>query len=153
MQYLNGTRDVCIFFGSKGPGVEGYTHVDYAGDMDKRRSTSEYVFMFTGGAVSWRSRLQNCTSMSTTKVEYIAVSEACKEAIWLARLVRDLGITVEMPTLHCDSQSAIMLAKNPVFHAKTKHIDVKYHFISSICTCIYHRIHNVANCRRVRHLC
>ena len=52
-----------------------------------------------------------------------------KEAIWLARLVRDLGITVEMPTLHCDSQSAIMLAKNPVFHAKTKHIDVKYHFI------------------------
>ena len=67
--------------------------------------------------------------MSTTEAEYIAVSEACKEAIWLARLVRDLGITLEMPTLHCDSQSAIMLAKNPVFHAKTKHIDVKYHFI------------------------
>ena len=85
--------------------------------------------MIIGGAVSWRSRLQNCTSMSTTEVEYIVASEACKEAIWLACLVRDLGITVEMPTLHCDSQSAIMLAKNPVFHAKTKHIDVKYHFI------------------------
>ena len=67
--------------------------------------------------------------MSTTEAEYIAASEACKEAIWLARLVRDLGIIVEMPTLHCNSQSAIMLAKNPVFHAKTKHIDVKYHFI------------------------
>ncbi len=71
--------------------------------------------------------------MSTTEAEYIAASEACKEAIWLAHLVRDLGITVEMPTLHCDSQSAIMLAKNPaknpVFHAKSKHIDVKYHFI------------------------
>ena len=67
--------------------------------------------------------------MSTTEAEYIAASEACKEAIWLARLVRDLGITLEMPTLHCDSQSAIMLEKNLVFHAKTKHIDVKYHFI------------------------
>ena len=129
MRYLNGTRDVCICFGSKGTCVEGYTDADYAGDMDKRRSTLGYVFMFTGGAVSWRSRLQDCTSMSTTEAEYIAASEACKEAIWLARLVRDLGITIEMPTLHCDSQSAIMLAKNLVFHANTKHIDVKYHFI------------------------
>ncbi|MCO5601003.1 hypothetical protein L7F22_055119 [Adiantum nelumboides] len=70
--------------------------------------------------------------MSTTKAEYIAMSEASKEAIWLACLVRDLGITVEMPTLHYDSQSAIMLAKNMVFHAKIKHIDVKYHFIGDM---------------------
>ena len=82
--------------------------------MDKRRSTSGYVFIFTGGVVSWRSRLQNCTSMSTTEAEYIAASKACKEAIWLARLVGDLGISIEVPTLHCDSQSAIMLAKNPM---------------------------------------
>ena len=66
-QYLNGTSDVCICFGSKDPCVAGYIDVDYAGDMDKRRSTSGYVFMFTGGAVSWRSRLQNCTSMSTLR--------------------------------------------------------------------------------------
>ena len=81
--------------------------------------------------MSWRSRLQTCVSMSTTEAEYIAAAaaEACKEALWLARLVGDLGIRVEMPMLHCDSQSAIMLAKNPVFHAKTKHIAVKYHFI------------------------
>ena len=70
--------------------------------------------------------------MSTTKAEYIVASEACKEAIWLARLVGDLGISVEVPTLHCDSQSAIMLAKNPVFHAKTKQIAVKYHFIRDV---------------------
>ena len=67
--------------------------------------------------------------MSTIEAEYIAPTEACKEAIWLACLVKDLGIAVEMPTLHCDSQSAILLAKNPVFHAKTKPIEVKYHFI------------------------
>ena len=70
--------------------------------------------------------------MSTTEAEYIAMLEACKEAIWLARLVGDLGIFVEVPTLHCDSQSAIMLAKNPMFHVKTKHIDVKYHFIRDV---------------------
>ena len=132
MRYLNGTKELCICFGSREACVLGYTDADYAGDMDKRRSTSGYVFIFTGGAVSWRSRLQNCTSMSTTEAEYIAASEACKEAIWLARLVGDLGISVEVPTLHCDSQSAIMLAKNPVFHAKTKHIDVKYHFIRDV---------------------
>ena len=132
MRYLNGTKELCICFGKKEACVLGYTDADYAGDMDKRRSTSGYVFNFTGGAVSWRSRLQNCTSMSTTEAEYIAASEACKEAIWLARLVGDLGISVEVPTLHCDSQSAIMLAKNPVFHAKTKHIAVKYHFIRDV---------------------
>ena len=63
------------------------------------------------------------------QAEYIATSKACKKAIWLAQLVEDLGIFVEVPTLHCDSQSAILLAKNLVFHAKTKHIEVKYHFI------------------------
>ena len=67
--------------------------------------------------------------MSTTEAKYIATSEACKEAIWLTRLVTDLGIAVEIFTLYCDSQSAIMLAKNLIFHAKTKHIEVTYHFI------------------------
>ena len=81
----------------------GYTDADYAGDMHKRRSTSGYVFMFIGGVVSWRSWLQNCTSMSATKAEYIVASKACKEAIWLAQLVGDLGIFVEDPTLHYDS--------------------------------------------------
>ena len=110
MRYLNGTRKLCICFGRNEACVVGYTDVDYVGDMDKRRSTSSYVFIFIGGAISWRYWLQNCTSMSTTEAEYIAASEACKEAIWLARLVGDLGILVEVPTLHCDSQSAIMLA-------------------------------------------
>ena len=73
--------------------------------------------------------LQDCTLVSTTEAEYVAASEACKEAIWLARLVGDLGIKVQLPLLHCDSQSAIALAKNPVFHARTKHIDVRHHFV------------------------
>ncbi|MCO5564509.1 hypothetical protein L7F22_018170 [Adiantum nelumboides] len=110
----------------------GYTDSDYAGDLDNRRSTSRYVFTMAGGAISWRSRLQTCVTQSTTEAEYVAASEACKEAIWLGRLVTDLGIKEETPMLHCDSQSAIQLASNPVYHSKTKHVDVKYHFIKEM---------------------
>ena len=81
MHYLNGTKGMRICFGSKEAYVDGYTDADYVGDIKKRRSTSTYVFMFIGGAVSWQSRLQNCVSMSTTKAEYIAAAEACKEAL------------------------------------------------------------------------
>ncbi|MCO5579654.1 hypothetical protein L7F22_033511 [Adiantum nelumboides] len=82
-----------------------------------------------GGAVSWRSKLQTCLTQSTIEAEYVASSEACKEAIWLGPLVTDLEIKEETPMLHCDSQSAIQLAHNPVYHSKTKHVNVKYHFI------------------------
>ncbi|MCO5567131.1 hypothetical protein L7F22_020817 [Adiantum nelumboides] len=82
-----------------------------------------------GGAVSWHSRLPTCVTQSITEAEYVAASEACKEAIWLGRLVTDLGIKEKAPRLHCDSQSAIQLVRNPVYHSKAKHVDVKYHFI------------------------
>ncbi|MCO5570232.1 hypothetical protein L7F22_023950 [Adiantum nelumboides] len=129
LRYLKATKNMRICYGSQELSVMGYTDSDYADDLDNRRSTLGYVFTMVGGAVSWRSRLQTCVTQSTTEVEYVAASEACKEAIWLGRLVRDLGIKEETPMLHCDSQSAIQLARNPVYHSKTKHVDVKYHFI------------------------
>ena len=132
MRYLKGTQDMCICFGKQGALVHGYTDSDYAGHPDNRKSTTGYVFTFTGGAMSWISRMQKCIALSTIEAEYIAATEACKEAIWLSRLVADLGYTGDIPLLHCDSQSAIQLAKNPVFHAKTKHVDVKYHFIREV---------------------
>ncbi|MCO5546936.1 hypothetical protein L7F22_000375 [Adiantum nelumboides] len=110
----------------------GGRDADFAGHPDCRKSTSGYVFTFTGGAVSWISRLQKCVALSTTEAEYVAATEASKEALWLMRLVEELDIKSQVPVLHCDSQSAIMLARNPVFHAKTKHIEVKYHFIRSM---------------------
>ncbi|MCO5550584.1 hypothetical protein L7F22_004072 [Adiantum nelumboides] len=102
-----------------------YDYSDYEGDLNNRRFTSRYVFTMAGGAVSWRSRLQTCVTQSTTEAEYVVASEA----IWLGRLVTDLEIKEETPMLHYDSQSAIQLAHNPVYHSKTKHVDVKYHFI------------------------
>ena len=97
---------------------------DYVGCVDTRRSTTGWMYTFAGSTISWRSVLQDCTSVSTTEAEYVAASEACKEAIWLSCLVGEFGLEQKIPVLHCDSQSAIALAKNPVFHARTKHIDV-----------------------------
>ena len=97
---------------------------DYADCVDNRRSTTSWVYTFAGFAISWRSVLQDCMSISTIEAKYVAASEACKEAIWLTRLVGEIGLKQELPVLHCDSQSAIALAKIPMFHAKTKHIDV-----------------------------
>ncbi|MCO5608820.1 hypothetical protein L7F22_063037 [Adiantum nelumboides] len=132
LQYLAGTKDKCICFGKGKLSVVGYIDADFVGDLDKRRSTSGYLYTFAGGAISWFSRLQSCVMLSTIEAKYVAASESCKKAIWLTHLVGDLRIVGEVPVLHCDSQSAIQLAWNPVFHAKTKHVDVRYHFIRDV---------------------
>eukprot|EP00253_Pinus_taeda_P016724 PITA_16724 len=103
--------------------------VDWAGDLDQRRSTSGYVFNLFGGAVSWMSKKQSVVALSTTEVEYMAATHASKEAVWLQRLCSSMGLVQGAIRMDCDSQSAIFLAKNPAYHSKTKHIDVQYHFV------------------------
>ncbi|KAM2002375.1 hypothetical protein ACFX15_026084 [Malus domestica] len=110
----------------------GYVDSDYAGDLDGRKSTTGYVFTMAKGPVCWRSILQSSVALSTTEAEYMAVAEAIKEAIWIHGLIRDLGVDQKQVEVHCDSQSAIYLAKYQVHHARTKHIDVRYHFIRGI---------------------
>lgn len=82
-EILKATKHVCICYASQDLSVKGYSDSDYAGDLDKRRSTSGYVFTLTGGAVSWRSQLQDCVTQSNTEAKYVAASEASKESIWL----------------------------------------------------------------------
>ena len=139
LRYLRGTTDMALTYGPEKSGIpEGYTDSDYAGNPDNRKSTSGYVFMHAGGAISWRSKLQDCTALSTTEAEYIAASEAAKEAIWLQRLTADFTDSgpesASTPTLYCDSQSAIHLVRNPIIHSKTKHIEVRYHHIRELVT-------------------
>ena len=82
LRYLRGTKDARLTFGSNNSTeVEGYTDSDYAGNTDNRKSTSGYVFTYGGGAISWRSKLQECTALSTTEAEYIATSDATKEVV------------------------------------------------------------------------
>ena len=78
------------------------------------------------------SQLHKIVALSTTEAEYIAVTEASKELIWLQGFLKELGKERDNSVLHCDSQSAIHLAKNPIFHSRTKHIQVRYHFIRSL---------------------
>ncbi|KAG8479391.1 hypothetical protein CXB51_029115 [Gossypium anomalum] len=92
--------------------VVGYVNFDFAGDLDKRRSTTGYLFTLAKAPVSWKSTLQSTVAMSTTETEYMAVTEAVMEAIWLNGLLEDLRVVQSHISLYCDSQSAIHLAKN-----------------------------------------
>ena len=105
---------------------------DLAGDIDSRKSTTGYVFTLGSAAVSWVSRLQKIVTISTTEAEYVAATEACKEMVWLRSFMKELGKEQDNSKLFSDSQSAIHLAKNAAFHSRTKHIDIKYHFIRSL---------------------
>ena len=110
-------------------GLLGYVDSDYAGDLDRRRSLTGYLFMLNGCAVNWKATLQSVVALSTTEAEYTAATEAVKEALWLKGLVTELGLNQKSVSVYCDSSSAIHLSKNPAHHEKTKHIDIKLHFI------------------------
>jgi hypothetical protein len=131
LRYLRGTTTHALCFGGSDTFLQGYVDSDMAGDKDSRRSTTGYVFTIGGTTVSWISKLQKVVALSTIEVEYVAAIEASKEMIWLQRFMEELGKKQENSQLYCDSQSAIHLAKNSAFHLKTKHIQLRYHFIRS----------------------
>ncbi|KAJ4711603.1 Retrovirus-related Pol polyprotein from transposon TNT 1-94 [Melia azedarach] len=131
-RYLKGTFDVgLIYRGDTQCLVTGFSDSDYAGDVDSRRSMTGYVFTLGSSVVSWKATLQPTVTLSTTEAEYMALTEAAKEGIWLKGLVSDLGLHHDQAIVYCDSLSAICLAKDQVHHERTKHIDVRYHFLRS----------------------
>ncbi|KAL4091689.1 hypothetical protein QTP88_026341 [Uroleucon formosanum] len=110
--------------------LKGYSDADYAGDLDTRRSTSGSVFTLRSGSIARSSRRQQCVRLSTTESEYIALSRAVQELTWLKLFLSELMDQLKMvPTMYGDNQSAIKLVKNLEFHRRTKHIDVRYHYI------------------------
>ena len=128
--YLKGTSDIDLVFDrSKATtdDVAGFVDSNYGCDLDRRRSLSSY-----NCAISWKATLQPIAAYSTTKVEYIVTTKGVKEALWLQALVNELGLTQDVLVVFCNSQSAIHLTKNSRYHGKTKHIDVKHHFIQDI---------------------
>lgn len=134
IRYLSGTRDFGIVYGNSGSidALKGYTDADYAGCLETRRSRSGFVFLLYGGPISWSSQRQSVTSLSTAEAEYIALAHGTKEAIWLRRLLNDLKFSCTTIPLFVDNQSAIKLANNSEFHKRSKHIDVRYHFVRDI---------------------
>ena len=132
LRYIKGTLDHALCFGNTEEVMTGFVDADIPGDLDGRKSTTGYIFTFAGAAISWVPRLQKVVALSTTEAEYIAATEACKELIWLQRLMGELGTEQGSFKLFCDSQSVIHLAKNAAFHSRTKHIDLRYHIISQV---------------------
>lgn len=103
LRYIKGTSDVALCFGGLEFGVRGYVDSDYAGDLDKRKSTTCYVFTIAGGAVSWLSKLETVVALSTIEAEYMAATQACKEATWIQRLLEDLGYKQPKIIVYCDN--------------------------------------------------
>jgi hypothetical protein len=132
LRYIKGTINYGLIFKAEdNKGIlAGYSDADWAGDIDTRRSTSWYVFQICGSTVSWCSKRQSSVSRSSTEAEYIALSMASQEAVWLSRLLKNVGVKQEEPILiYEDNQGAIELSRKPKFHNRTKHIDIAHHFI------------------------
>ena len=131
LRYLKGTANLAIKYEKSDSGeLIGYSDADWAGDPEDRHSTTGNLFLMTGGPVSWISKKQAIVALSTSEAEYVAVSTATQEAVWLRRLLADLQAPLEGPTVIMeDNQSTIAIAKNPIMHARTKHIDIRYHYI------------------------
>lgn len=129
LRYLKGTRTLRLTYGVKALDLVGYTDAD--GSMhEDRKAISGYAFLIDGGAVSWSSKRQELISLSTTESEYVAITHASKEALWLRSLIGQVFAPFAGPTpLNSDNQSAIALARDHQYHARTKHIDIRFHFI------------------------
>lgn len=134
LRYVAGTLDYGLRYARQAEAgrLLGYCDADLAGDIDTRKSTSGTMFFFGHCLVSWQSLKQRVVALSSCEAEYVAQTTAATQAIWMARLLGELlGREPEVVELRVDSKSALALARNPVFHERSKHIDVKYHFIRS----------------------
>lgn len=142
-RYLANSKDLGLSFdGNQSKSVEGnesfhlpISHVDadWAGDKNSRRLTTGYVFTLAGGAISWRSRLQPTVALSSTEAKYWAVTEAGQELMWLRTMMLKFRFEDANPTvLFSDNQGAIHLTSKSIFHSRTKHIEVKYHWIREV---------------------
>lgn len=131
LRYLQGTKHFRLRYdGASGAGLIGYSDSDWAEDKDDRRSTTGFIFSMAGGAISWVSRRQTTVSLSSTEAEYKAASDSCRQLEWLRIFGDELGDNMTAATPLCmDNQGAIFLAVNPAIDRRTKHIDIRYHFI------------------------
>ena len=131
LRYIKGTLNYGLKFSGNGISLKGYSDADWAGDLDTRRSTSGYIFQIGDSTVSWSSKRQTTVAKSSTEAEYVALSYATQEAVWLRKLLHSVGmISLDDPTtIYEDNIGAIELSRNAKFHNRTKHIDIAHHFV------------------------
>ncbi|XP_045792030.1 secreted RxLR effector protein 161-like [Trifolium pratense] len=134
LRYLKGTANYGLWYErGKGEELVGWSDSDYASDIDDRRSTSGYVFMIGTKAVSWSSKKQPIVTLSTTEAEFIAAASSACQGIWLSRILTQIDAREkDCITIYCDNSSLIKLSKHPVMHGRSKHIDVRFHFLRDL---------------------
>ncbi|KAL0453691.1 UNVERIFIED_CONTAM: Retrovirus-related Pol polyprotein from transposon TNT 1-94 [Sesamum latifolium] len=151
LKYLKRTKDMFLIYGGGELILEGYSDASFQSDDDDAKSQSGFVFNLNSGVVAWKSSKQDTTADSTTEVEYIAASEAAKEAVWMKNYIQELGVVssiVEPVVIFCDNNRAIAQAKEPRSHHRSKHILRRYHLLRemvSIGDCRIDRVSSAEN--------
>ena len=131
LRYLRGTIGYGLRYTSNSDmALVGYSDFDWVGSVEDRKSTFRCCFNLGSAMVSWFSRKQSSVSLSTTEDEYIIACMVASEAIWLQKLLAGLfGQRLEPTLIHCDNQSCVKLSMNPISHDRTKHVEMKYHYV------------------------
>jgi hypothetical protein len=131
MRYLHGMIEYGLRYVSGGyVKLQGYTKSDWVGSVVDQKSTYECCFSFGSSMISWLSRKHTSIELSIEEAEYIASSVASREVVWLQNFLAGIfDLELEKNLIHCDNQSCVRLSENPIFHDKSKHIDIKYHYI------------------------
>ena len=130
LRYLKGTEDLVLYYPSGDSfDLVGYADADYAGYLVDRKSTSGMAHFLGSCLISWGTKKQNSVALSTAEAEYVAAASCCAQLLWIKQQLEDFGVHTDTIPLLCDNTSALNMAKNPVQHKRTKHIDVRHHFL------------------------
>ncbi|GAU31624.1 hypothetical protein TSUD_63730 [Trifolium subterraneum] len=133
LKYVNGTCDYGILYcHSENFTLVGYCDADWVGSADDRKSTSGTCFFLGNNLISWFSKKQNSVSLSTAEAEYIAAGSSCSQLLWMKQMLKEYNVEQDVMPLYCDNLSAINISKNPIQHSRTKHIDIRHHFIRDL---------------------
>jgi hypothetical protein len=133
IQYLLSTRRYkLVYDGSKSDGLQGFCDSDWAQDMNDRRSQVGYVYELAQGSIFWSSNKQKSVALSSTEAEYMALCECVKQAKWVKTMLKELGFNLDHVPIVCDNQGSIFLSSNPVTEKRSKHIDIRYHYIREL---------------------
>ena len=129
-RYLSGTINLGLFYPiSNTFDLVGYSDADYAGSQTDRKSTSGVCNFLGSSLVCWQSKKQTSVALFTTEGEYLAAGSCCSQVLWMMQTLKDFGIKCEKVPIYCDNTSTINISENPVLHSRTKHIDVRHHFL------------------------
>ncbi|XP_054015930.1 uncharacterized protein LOC128896588, partial [Hylaeus anthracinus] len=131
LRYVKQTCNLGLTYKRGNFEINGYADADWGCDVTDRKSYTGYVFVMWNAAISWKSQKQKTVAMSAAEAEYMAITETAKEAIHIKNFLKELKLKVDIKMFN-DNQSANLLTRDAVFHARSKHIDLRYHFVRDV---------------------